>query len=79
MKIKLLFFGIIKDLLHQNTFDYTLESSGTIADFKISFLKTHENLKPYNFSVAVNEVYQDDAFVLKNGDVVALIPPVSGG
>jgi molybdopterin converting factor small subunit len=29
--------------------------------------------------VAVNEEYVDTNYILKDGDVVALIPPVSGG
>lgn len=31
------------------------------------------------FTVAVNEEYVEKEFVLKDNDIVAIIPPVSGG
>ena len=36
-----------------------------------------QNLNSY--AIAVNEEYAEDALTLKNGDIVAIIPPVSGG
>jgi molybdopterin converting factor small subunit len=30
-------------------------------------------------TMAINEEYLGDACILKNGDVVAIIPPISGG
>ena len=35
--------------------------------------------EPDGLVVAVNDEYQDQLFVLSDGDEVALIPPVSGG
>ena len=35
--------------------------------------------KPDKIVAAINEEYQEHSRVLKNGDTVALIPPVSGG
>ena len=35
--------------------------------------------EPDALVVAVNDEYQDNLFVLSDGDEVALIPPVSGG
>ena len=31
------------------------------------------------YAVAVNEAYAEGTLILKEGDVVAIIPPVSGG
>ena len=31
------------------------------------------------YAVAVNEIYATDDVVLKENDIVAIIPPVSGG
>ena len=38
---------------------------------------TLENLNSY--AIAVNEAYTNEDLILKTGDVVAIIPPVSGG
>jgi len=32
-----------------------------------------------SYAIAVNESYAEDEVILKEGDVVAIIPPVSGG
>ncbi len=80
MKIKILFFGIIKDVINKNNLEIELPKSSSISDLKIILFKNYVNLKSYkNFAVAVNEVYKDDSYLLQDSDVIALIPPVSGG
>ncbi|MCL4146076.1 UNVERIFIED_CONTAM: hypothetical protein GTU68_060768 [Idotea baltica] len=57
-----------------------LSSNITIADFKEILIEKHPKLSDYkSFSVAVNETYTEDSYLLKENDVIALIPPVSGG
>lgn len=80
MKIKVLFFGIIKDLINENCLEIELPKSSSISDFKLLLFKDYPNLKLHqNFAIAVNEVYEDDIYLLQDGNIVALIPPVSGG
>ena len=80
MKIKILFFGIIKDLINQNSLDFELEKQTTILDFKILIINNYPKLASFNsFSVAVNEEYKGDSYILQDKDIIALIPPVSGG
>lgn len=80
MKITVLLFGIIRDLIGENTLKLDLEKAISIGQFKQDLLKKYDNLQQYsNFSIAVNEEYVDLNYVLQPNDVVALIPPVSGG
>ena len=80
MKITVLLFGIIRDLIEENTLKLDLEKAISIGQFKQDLLKKYDNLQQYsNFSIAVNEEYVDLNYVLQPNDVVALIPPVSGG
>ena len=80
MKITVLLFGIIRDLIGENTLKLDLEKAISIGQFKQYLLKKYDNLQQYsNFSIAVNEEYVDLNYVLQANDVVALIPPVSGG
>ena len=80
MKITVLLFGIIRDVLGENTLELDLEKSTTIEQLKKELLKKYNNLNRYqNFSIAVNEEYADADYVLQTNDIVALIPPVSGG
>jgi len=79
MNIKVLFFGVLHDVLGIDEMNFSLENATTIDSFTSKLLKTYPELKKYGFSVAVNEVYSKPDFILQDGHVVALIPPVSGG
>ncbi len=80
MKIKILFFGILRDIIGENAIELKIDKGTTIANLKESLLKEYEKLNAYsNFSIAVNEEYIKTDYVLKAKDIVALIPPVSGG
>jgi molybdopterin converting factor small subunit len=47
---------------------------------KVALKDRFPNLKNlHQFAIAVNEEYADDALILNENDVVAIIPPVSGG
>lgn len=80
MTLTILFFGITTDLVGENSITYNLKEKTTIKDLrnalKLEFLEL-KNL--HEFAIAVNEEYADNDLILKNGDVVAIIPPVSGG
>ncbi|EAQ42383.1 MoaD/ThiS family protein [Polaribacter sp. MED152] len=80
MNITVLFFGISSDLVTENKVDLTLDKTISIAEFRRHLLEVYpalENIKTY--ALAVNEAYATDDFLLKPNDVVAVIPPVSGG
>ena len=80
MKITVLLFGIIRDIIGENTLELDLEKAILIGQLKQDLLKKYNNLQQYsNFSIAVNEEYVDLNYVLQPNDIVALIPPVSGG
>ncbi len=80
MKITILLFGILKDIVGENSLELYLENDATIEYLKAHLLKEYEKLNKFsNFSIAVNEAYVELDYILESNDVVALIPPVSGG
>ena len=80
MKITTLFFGITADLVGETELDIALESSIAVDAFKLVLKEKYPQLKNINsYAIAVNEVYAEGVLILKEGDVVAVIPPVSGG
>ncbi len=81
MKIKVLYFSSIKDKLKKKEDVLDISENTTLEDV-ISLLKEKypeiaESLDKSMF--AVNEEYADKDKILKEGDTVAVIPPVSGG
>jgi molybdopterin converting factor subunit 1 len=80
MKITTLFFGITADLIGETEQELVLEKSIAVGAFKLILKEKYPQLKNIDsYAIAVNEIYAEDAFILKEGDVVAIIPPVSGG
>ena len=80
MKIKTLFFGITTDLVGASQLQINVDENASIETFKAVLQGEFINLKNIDsYAIAVNETYADDDYVLKTGDVVAIIPPVSGG
>lgn len=80
MKITILLFGIIRDIIGESKLTLELKKESSIEQLKQYFIKEYDELSKYhNFSVAVNEEYVEAGYILKSNDIVALIPPVSGG
>ena len=80
MKITTLFFGITADLIGKTELELTFKDSIAVGAFKLIIKEKFPQLKNINsYAIAVNETYAEDALSLKEGDVVAIIPPVSGG
>ncbi|MEE9406843.1 MAG: MoaD/ThiS family protein [Polaribacter sp.] len=80
MKITTLFFGITSDLIGNTQLEMIIDKSISIADFKNVLKKEYPKLENINsYAIAVNEEYANDDLLLKESDVVAVIPPVSGG
>lgn len=80
MEIKTLFFGITSDQVNSSELQISVDENTTVKEFK-SVLKTKfPNLKNIDsYAIAVNEEYATDEKGLQESDVVAIIPPVSGG
>lgn len=81
INITLLFLGPARDLGASDQVRITLKDASSIAAFKLDLVKLFPKVERMITSLrfAVNEEFCDDAHVLRDGDVIALIPPVSGG
>ncbi|MDY7396220.1 molybdopterin converting factor subunit 1 [Aureibaculum sp. 2210JD6-5] len=80
MQIELLLFGIVKDIIGKSAMELQLPKNSKISNFKALLIEKYPKLNDYkSFSVAVNETYVDNDYLIKENDVVAIIPPVSGG
>jgi molybdopterin synthase catalytic subunit/molybdopterin converting factor small subunit len=87
MQVRVLFFGVLKDLLSSGGETVTLAEGLTVADLteqlrnetSIHRAESAEHPVWGALAVAVNREYANRAAVLHDGDEVALLPPVSGG
>lgn len=80
MKLRLLAFGIAKDILQSKSIVFELLEGNTVLSLKSALVARFPEFEKLTaISFAVNEAYVRDDFVLKDDDEVVLIPPVSGG
>lgn len=79
MKITVLLFGIATDLVGSSSLNIELPTKSTIASFKKAISEHSQLKKMSTYAVAINESYATDETLINENDVVAIIPPVSGG
>jgi molybdopterin synthase catalytic subunit len=81
MQIRVLFFGVLKDLSGKASDSLSLPENATLADVLSHYERIIPRLKETASSLAmsVNQEYAGPSTRLRPGDEVALLPPVSGG
>lgn len=80
MTIKLVAFGIAKDILQNQSVDFSIAEEATVGTLKSDLCAQYPEFQRLkSFAIAVNEEYQTDDFVINSSDEVVIIPPVSGG
>lgn len=81
MNIRLLLFASCRDAVGGKELDLEVEEGIDAGSLREELAQRYPQLRPLKekLLMAVNAEYVDDQTVLKGGDEVALIPPVSGG
>ena len=80
MEIKTLFFGITTDLVGASQLEISIDENISVKEFKKILIDKFTSLKNINsYAIAINEEYANDDEIINDRDVVAIIPPVSGG
>lgn len=81
MRVTLLAFGMLRDLLPLSGDPVELPAGATVRDLRerCDRLAPERTIPWRSIAVAVNQEYVRDGHTLADGDEVALLPPVSGG
>jgi molybdopterin converting factor subunit 1 len=81
MHIRVLFFGVLKDLSGRAVETLDLPERSTLADLLNHYAVTTPQLQQHlpGIAMSINQEFARASEVLTNGDEVALLPPVSGG
>jgi sulfur-carrier protein len=81
MRVRVLFFGVLKEVFGAASADGELAEGARVADLLEIFVDRSGGREELmrSIAVAVNQEYAKLEQVLRDGDEVALLPPVSGG
>jgi molybdopterin synthase catalytic subunit len=81
MRVKLLYFAVLRDIIGTTEADVTLPSGARPRDVWAALRSEHRELAGYDEPplTAINETYASPDAELSEGDELAFIPPVAGG
>jgi sulfur-carrier protein len=80
MKCTIQAYGISRDIIGGKVLEMELPEGVTVSDLKRELFQKYPSFTGLkSLYIALNNEYADDRSVLKTGDEIALIPPVSGG
>lgn len=81
MQVTVRFFAIYRDAAGQPQLELEVAEGATLGDLLERLYENHPKLKKWADSIlcSVNRSYAEDDTLLKEGDEIALLPPVSGG
>ncbi len=76
--ITVLFFAHQQELIGKDRLERN-ESNISIRELRSKLMQDYPNLSLHNTMSAINEEYADEERMVEENDVIAFIPPVSGG
>ena len=81
MKLQVLYFAVVREHTRASSEQVDLDDRSTVRHLVDRLIELHPSLAGLRpaIKVAVNQEFRGDDEVLRDGDEVALIPPVSGG
>jgi molybdopterin synthase catalytic subunit len=79
IQVRVLAFGALKDALGTNASEVGLREGATVSDLVAQLSKNYPHAMLRGIAVSVNAEYTAATHVLRQGDEVGLLPPVSGG
>lgn len=81
MRIRLRYFAALRERLQASEAERELPDGSTVGDAWAALCAAHPQIAPLAAAMAfaVNREYVDRTHVLRDGDELACIPPVSGG
>ena len=81
MKVKVLFFATLRDIIGTKSLDVEIPAPATVAELKSQLMNAYPGLSRVRdaMKVAVNHEYAADETIIPDGAEIAIFPPVSGG
>jgi MoaE-MoaD fusion protein len=81
MKVRVIYFGMLKDAVGRQIDEVTLSAGATLGDLVADRIQQNNVIDNFRkvLAFSVNQEYAQLSTVLHDGDEIAMLPPVSGG
>ena len=81
MKVRVIYFGMLKDAVGRQIDEVTLPAGATLGDLVDERVRDTDVIGNFRkvLAFSVNQEYAQLSTVLQDGDEIAMLPPVSGG
>jgi len=79
MKIKIKLFASCREIAGTNELELQAKKGETVSGIMAALRQRFPRLSLADIMVAVNQEFAPSDYILKDGDEIALLPPVSGG
>ncbi len=81
MQVRVLFFGMLKDMTGRSSDLLTLPGHATLGDVFIHYAEIDPKIRALapSIAISINQEFAEPDSQLKEGDEIAFLPPVSGG
>jgi molybdopterin converting factor subunit 1 len=79
MKIKVLFFASFREIVGSSSVELDVADGATTTAVFAGLCDQYPQFRLGTMAMAVNKAYISDEVRLKEGDELALLPPISGG
>ncbi len=81
MRLRIRLFATYREIVGAKDVAWAADPGTTLGEFLEAFLRGHPRLAPHRdtMMLAVNQAFATPSTVLRDGDEIALLPPVSGG
>ena len=81
IKVRAAFYSGVKEIVDASVFELSLPKNATVNDLFERLKKGYPKLRDFEKSIlfGIGVEFVDRTYVLNDGDVIAIMPPVQGG
>ena len=81
IKVRAEFYSVVKEIVDASRFELSLPKNATVNDLFERLKKGYPKLRDFEKSIlfGIGVEFVDRTYVLNDGDVIAIMPPVQGG
>ena len=81
IKVRAEFYSVVKEIVDASAFELSLPKNASVNDLFKQLKRSYPKLRDFEKSIlfGIGVEFVDRSYVLNDGDVIAIMPPVQGG